>query len=117
MVKKRSRRGKVLKFAQTLDKLRRLPRAKQYQAVRVANNKFLQKIADTLNKIRRAKVSAKMRQRLRQKAPELRAMVSKRTPLSKKRQILTQRGGILPLLMGLIPAIGSIAGSIIQATT
>jgi len=52
--------------------------------------------------------------KLRKHADVIRVLAAKRTPLKKRKEILIQRGGFLPLLIApFLTAIGSIAASVI----
>ena len=95
----------------------KLSASQRLQAMKVANNKFINDLSNQVKKLRRARISPKIRKRLSQQSKNLRKFTSRKTPVSAKRRMLTQqRGGILPLLFAALPALGSIVGGIISRT-
>lgn len=104
--KKRSqRRKKPDKFQKALIQLKRLPKSKLPQAMRMANNSFIRQFCSRINRLKHAKVNANRSKVLRSNKTKLRKLVSKRTSIQSKRKLLSQRGGFLPLLLPLIASV------------
>ena len=105
------------KFTQAFQRLRKLNKNDQLIAMGVSNNAFIRQFCNQVKKLRSAPVSAKLRKRLQQQGKALRKLIDAKTAIHSKRMMLSQRGGIFPLLMAALPALGSVVGSIINATT
>ena len=115
----KSRRRKqnkcVDKFNVTLKRLKSLRAGQRKQAIEIANDKFIRHFINKVKKLRRASnLRPAIKARIKRNAQKLRKFTGKRCSLKSKRQMLTQRGGFLPLLLAALPAIGSIAGGIIS---
>lgn len=105
------------KFRKAMSNLRKLSRKKQSAAIQGASNEFIQDVSKFFSQIRTKPelVPVKHRKVFRRHRLKLRKLISKRTPVSEKRHLLTQKGGFLPLLIPIISAIigatGVIGGS------
>ena len=107
-----SRRGSTKnKFVQTLQKLKSLPNAHKYQAMRMANNNFVRKFCVHVKKLRHKKLQPSQRKVLEANRSKLRKLANSKVSLKSKRKMLTQRGGFLPAL---IPLIASVAAPALQ---
>ena len=100
------------KFVKALIRLRKLPLAEQRRQLQLANGRFIKDCCAATRKARYAKVSPSLRKRLKRHRKALHTFVNPRTSLRKKKQVLTQRGGILPFLIPLLVAGISATGSI-----
>ena len=109
--RRKARKGGNAKFAHAIRRLRKLPKQQQVQAMGMANNKFIRQLCTHVKKLKHAKVSAKTAKSLRRHAKQIRKLVHRRTSITQKRKMLTQRGG--GLITGLIiPAVASLVGAI-----
>lgn len=80
----------------------------------MANNGFIRQMCTHIKKLRHKKLRGKQIKALKRHAPKLRTLVNSKVPLSKKRRLLSQRGGLLPMLAPILmstigPAIRGIA--------
>ena len=113
--KRNTSRRKSSSFCATLKKIKKLTPSQRIQAMKLANNKFINDMSRQVKKLRRARVSPKMRKRLSHQSKNLRKFANPKTTLSAKRHMLTQqRGGFLPLLLAALPALGSIIGGVVS---
>lgn len=112
-VRRTQKRG--TKFLHTLRRLKALNASQRQQAMGIANNKFIRDFSKAVKKLRSQKnMSPSLRKRLKKHTSELRKLAGNKTALNTKRQILSQRGGFLPLLLAALPAVGSIIGGVIS---
>ena len=96
-------------FAVALQHLKRLKYPERREAIRLANNAFLQQFCNHLKKLRHAKVKAGTKKVLKQHKKQLRQLLSKKGNMSKRRYLLSQDGGgILRTLLRYIPIVGPI---------
>ena len=114
-VKKRGGKQNKKSFANALRKLSALTPSQRVAAMKLANDKFIRQFCQHVKSLRYKPLSSKHRNQLRRQSKELRKMLSAKTSIKSKRKMLTQRGGILPLLLA--PLISTLAGSIIPAVT
>ena len=117
--KQRSNKRQPSKLVKTLKRLSKLPVAQQQRQLRLANHKFIKDLCSATQKVRYAKfnVAPTLRKKLNRHRHHLRTLVSRRTSLQKKRQLLTQRGGIVPALIPILVAALGATGSIGAAAT
>ena len=99
------------KFRSALLQLKRLKPHHQCEAMKMANNGFIRQMCTHVKKLRRAKLNGKQINSLKRHRNKLRALTNARVSLARKRKLLSQRGGFLPLL---IPLLGSIVGPAIK---
>lgn len=92
--KAKSRKGdKGLKFRRAICRLRRLKSHHQVAAINSSSDAFIRQLCSRIKKARRASLPPKASFELRRSAKAIRKLINPRTKISKKRQILTQRGG------------------------
>ena len=89
-------------FVNAMRKLSRLRAPQRVQAVKLANNAFVREFCQNVKALRHARLSPQAQKRLRQSSTKLRKLVSGKTSIPAKRDMLTQRGGFLGLLAPLI---------------
>ena len=94
-------------FVNAVQRLKSLRPSQRVNAMKLANDKFIQQFCKNVKKLKHAPVSTSVRKRLRHQSKKLGKLVSGKTSIKVKRKMLTQRGGILPLIIG--PLIGAIA--------
>ena len=90
-------------------------------ALNKASNKFITDISQTLSKARRIpiqRIHPSLRKQIHSRRKALRAVVNRKTSIKRKRKLLTQKGGLLPLAIPLLKMIvptlaGSIFGKIV----
>ncbi|MEL7306375.1 MAG: hypothetical protein AAGK05_00125 [Pseudomonadota bacterium] len=112
---RRTSSNKKAHFKCILLKLRKLKSPQRLQALRLANSSFIREFCSHVKKLRYAKLSPGITKKLKRHNRILRKLIHKKSSVSVKRKILSQRGGgfFLPLLAAIIPSIaGSIAGKI-----
>ena len=95
-------------------RLRRLNRSQQIKALSASNNAFLRSLCANVKKLKKAELPAKVSRRLRRNAKTIRKLISGKTSMKSRRKMLSQRGGIAPLLLAALPALGSILGGVIS---
>ena len=107
--KKTRRTNKRSNFAHALQRLKSLKGNEQQQAMNMANNNFIRQFCSYLKKLKRMKLTRKKKQALQKHKKQLRQLVNARTPISKRRHILTQSGGgILRSILSSIPVVGTV---------
>jgi len=119
VVKKRCNKGtkRGSKFSTVFKRLQRLKPSQRRQAIEIANDKFIRDFAAHVKKLRTAKsLKPGLQKKLKKHCVALRKLTNKKTTIKMKRKLLSQRGGMLPLLLAALPAIGSIIGGIISRT-
>lgn len=116
---KRSKRSKRTNmsarsnFYKALRRLKSLKTNEQQQAMNMANAKFIRQFCNQLKKLKRIKLPHKKKQALRKHRAQLRRLTNAKTSLSKRRRILTQRGGgILKTILSMIPVVGPVLNAI-----
>ena len=111
----RRRRGKTSSksFVTALRRLSSLRPSQRIQAVKLANDKFIRQFCNGVKKLRHRPVPPRTLKQLRRQSTKLRKLVSAKTSIKAKRNMLTQRGGFLPMLIA--PLISALAGSIVGA--
>ena len=122
-MRRRKTYGKKLKvkkqFKDAMTRLRRMTPLNQRTSVIGASNQFIRDISSFLNRIRDAghMLKAAHRNTLRRHKKKLRKLVSAKTPIDRKRLILSQKGGIAPILVPIIVALIGAGGSVGAAAT
>ena len=112
----RRRRKKVTRkkssqsnFVTALHKLRGLKQNDQRQAISMANGKFIRQFVGHIKKLKRAKLSPKVRKSLQKHKAKLRLLTKPQTPVTKHRKILSQKGGgFLNDIIRSIPVVGTV---------
>ena len=99
-------------FHHTVNRLKKLSRGAQVQAMSVANNRFIRDFVTHVKRLRHQKLSPKQQKVIQRHKLKLRKLVNRRTKLSSKRHLLSQKGGFLPAL---IPLIAAAAGPVVAA--
>jgi len=115
---KSSKKGKLRvkrKLYKALQSLRRMKPKTIHARLRVASKEFVKDIANVMSRLRsRPNLVPKPKDRrtLQKYKKSLRRLTSKGPSVEKKRKILLQRGGILPLLIPIICASIGAAGTV-----
>lgn len=111
--KKSHRAKKHSNFTHAIQRLKSLKAGEQQQAMNMANNTFIRQFCKHLKKLKRVKLSHKKKRALRKHKKQLRQLMSARTPISKRRRILTQSGGgVLKSILSAIPIVGTVLNAI-----
>ena len=110
-VKRRRGKGNTQSFVTTLRRLLSLRPSQRIQAMKLANDKFIQQFCNSIKKLRHTPVSPRVQRQLQQQSRNLRKLVSTKTNISTKRKMLCQRGSGA-FKRGLI---GALAGAITGA--
>ena len=111
IIKKRTGRTSFVNALRRLSKLRPTQRV---EAMKLANNKFIQQFCSNVKKLRHAGVSSAHQKRMRRQSKNIRKLISAKTSYNMKRKMLTQRGGfLLPLLLP--PLLSAGVGAITSA--
>ena len=112
---KKGKRSSIFstKFTRAMQTLKRLSPEKRRLATIGASNVFIRDVSSALKKIRARPhlVKGKHRKVLKKHRNKLRRLVSAKVSVNKKRSILTQKGGIAPILIPIICASIAAAGS------
>lgn len=112
-VGKRTRRS--TKFSKAIQSLRRMKPNQRHTAIRHANDKFIRDLVCHVRKLRHKKLTGKALNVVRQHSGKLRLISNPKVSLKRKRAVLSQKGGILPLLLPLMgPLVGAAAGPILS---
>ena len=111
--RKSSKRRQVYRrapnFSQALKRLKKLKSNEQRKALSMANDTFIRHLCKELKMLRHAKLTTKKRRALQKHKKNLRHLVNNRTTMTKRRQILTQKGGgILKGILSAIPLVGTV---------
>lgn len=107
------------KLTKALHRLCKLPREEQRRQLQLANEKFVNDLSSATRKLRyaRLKLSPSMRKKLKQHRKALHTFMNGRVSAQRRKQVLTQRGGIAPFLVPIIVAALGATGSIGAAAT
>jgi hypothetical protein len=108
--KKTSRRGrKSSSFEKALLRLKKLKSSDQHHAMSMANNAFIRQFCKRLKTLKHAKLSPKNRRVLKKHKKQLRQLINPRIGISKRRQLLSQKGsGFLRTALKFVPIVGPI---------
>lgn len=105
---------KPSKFSNAIQSLRRMKMGQRCNAIRFANDKFIRDIVTHVKRLRNKKVSPQVRKSLRKHSKKLRFITNPKVSIQRKRNALSQKGGILPFLLPILaPLAASVIGGII----
>ena len=90
------------KFRTALMRLRKLKPHHQCEAMKMANNGFIRQMCTHIKKLRHRKFSKKQTKGLKRHAAKLKTLANSKVSIAKKRHILSQRGGLIPMVAPLI---------------
>ena len=93
------RRPNKTAFANVVRKFSRLRTPLHVEAMKLANNNFVRQFCQNVNQLRHARLPPHMEKKLQQSSTKLRKLVSRKTSLKSKRDMLAQRGGFLGFLL------------------
>ena len=106
------RSASSVNFRTAMGRLRRLKPHHQCQAMKLANNDFIKQMCTHIRKLRHKRgLNHKQVDGLRRHAPKLRTLANTKVSLKKKRNLLSQRGGFLPMIA---PLLMSVAAPVIK---
>ena len=107
------------KFKNAISRLRRMKPVNQRNAALASSNEFIRDISSLLSRVRGRPdlLKANHRNVLKRHRLKLKKLVHAKTPITAKRLILSQTGGILPLLVPIITALIGAGGAIGGAAT
>lgn len=112
--RKRKRGQCKSSFTKALQHLKRMKRGKRSIALASSNDKFIRQFCSQVKRLKFAKVSPSLRKRMKKHRKKIHKLISSKTNMKSKRAMLSnQKGGILPLLLAALPALGSIAGGLL----
>lgn len=118
---RKNRKKLVVKkrFVNAITNLRRMKAPKQRAAIVGASNDFIRDVSGLLKRIRKRPdlVKPSHQKVLKRHKKKLQRLVQAKTPIRIKRQILSQKGGIIPALIPVIVALIGAGGSIAGAAT
>ena len=114
--RRQSTNRKNAKFSKAIMALRKMKSSDRYNAIRFANDNFIRDLCSKINKLRRMKLSPQQQAIVKKYRSKLKVLCNRRTSIKKKRQTLSQKGGLLPLVLPLIkplivPAIAKALGA------
>ena len=110
--KKRGMKSRVNNFSRAICQLKQMKANDQREAMSMANNAFIRQFCSNVKKLKHAKLTPKLEGKLRRHKAKLRMLANNKTGIKRKRKVLSQRGGILPLLMAALPALAGITSAI-----
>ena len=113
---KKKRQSKGNKFNLVMKRLKGMKLGQQRQALQMSNDVFIRQMCAQVKKLRHASLPGTLKKRMQRQKKNLRKFVLPRTSVRVKRKMLTQRGGLLPLLVAALPAVGAMVGNIIAGT-
>ena len=87
------------RLCHALKKLRRMCLRDQREAMRRSNDKFIHTICDYVKRLRVAHLPQQYKRQMRKQKKNLRKFIHSATSTRRKRKMLAQRGGLLPLLI------------------
>ena len=107
------------KFKDAISRLKRMNPINQRNAALASSDEFIRDISGLFSKVRGRPdlLKAQHRNVLKRHRLKLKKLVHAKTPVSTKRLILAQKGGILPLLVPIITALIGAGGAIGGAAT
>ena len=100
--KRTQKKGHKSDFTQAMIKLSKLRPNQRIAAVKMANNKFVRQFCNSVNNLRKTKLPIHVVNKLHNKSASLRKLVSKKTGIKAKKDVLTQRGGFLGFLLPIL---------------
>jgi len=96
-------------FSNAIRRLKKLKANDQREDIKMANDTFIRQFCKELKLLRRVKLSPKKRQALKKHKKQLQRLINARTSTTKRRHILTQKGGgILKSILSSIPLVGNV---------
>lgn len=106
--------GGAKRFTTAIRKIRKLSPALQVEAMRAANDKFIRCMCRAVRKLKNKRLSPKLTADMQRNAKKIRKLIHPKTSIRTKRNMLSRRGGFLPLLLaGLAgPLISNLIGGI-----
>ena len=110
-------------FKRAMFRLRGMNPLRQKNIISGASNRFIKDLSNTMKKLRTLPhlVNSRYKQILKRNKQKLRKLISVKTPIQKKRKILSQKGGaivssiLVPIICAAIAAGGGITGSAVHA--
>ena len=107
--KRRQANRRTPNFSQAVKRLKKLKAKEQRQAISMANDTFIRHLCRELKILRHIKLTPKKRQALRKHKKKLQRLIKCHTAMSKRRHILTQKGGgFLKSILSAIPIVGTV---------
>ena len=100
--RKQSTNGKNSKFSKAILTLQKMRGHERYNAIRYANDNFIRDLCSKINKLKYKKLTPQQEEIVRKYRSKLKALCDRRKSIQKKRQTLSQKGGILPFILPLV---------------
>lgn len=100
--KRSTSRGKNGRLSRAISSLRKMKSSDRYQAIRFANDSFIRDLCSKINQLKHKRLTPQQQQIVKKYRSKLKVLCNRRTSIKKKRQTLSQKGGILPFLLPLI---------------
>ena len=98
-------------------KLKRVRPQHQREAMKLSNASFIRSLSTQVNKLRGKTLPAGLHKHVQKQRKQLQKFVRKNTSLTMKRKMLSQRGGLLPLLLAALPAVTGLMANVVSAAT
>lgn len=95
---KRGTKNKDKKFCLALQRLKKLNPAHRKQAISMSNDSFIRKMCSNIRKLRYKKLSGSKLKVIKRHRNTLRKLADNNLSISSKRKMLSQSGGIFPIL-------------------
>ena len=94
-----TRGGGARKFEAAIQKIRKMTPTLQVQAMRAANDKFIRCMCGAVRKLKNKRLSPKVTAGMKRNSKKIRKLINPKTSMSVKRNMLSRKGGFLPLLL------------------
>lgn len=93
---------KLKSLKQAIKALKRMKGTQRSQAIASANANFIKQFSNAVRKSRHNRVSNKVASALKAKRKQVRAIANPRVAISRKRKLLSQKGGALSAVLPLV---------------
>ena len=100
--RKQTAKRKNSKFSKAISSLRKMRPNERHDAIRHANDRFIRDLCSKLGKLKRKKLTEEERKFVKKHKSKLKVLCNRRNSIAKKRRMLSQKGGLLPLLAPMI---------------
>ena len=112
--RKQSTKRKTSKFSKAISTLLKMRGHDRYNAIRYANDNFIRDLCSKISKLKYKKLTPHEEEIVRKYRSKLKVLCDRRKSIEKKRQTLSQKGGILPFLLPLVAplAVKAITGNL-----
>ena len=100
--KQSTRRSRKKRFSNAISSLRKMKSNDRYQAIRYANDDFIRDLCSKIGQLKHKKLTPQQQRIVKKYRGKLKLLCNRSSSIKKKRQTLSQKGGILPFLFPLL---------------